>query len=114
MRPVLLLLLVSALLTYSVQAQTTSATNKAPSPSTPPTQSAFDSLTQSNHDLLELLKKQQAVLEDIQYDRRLQNRQIQSLEERLTDTLQQNGQLQAKVAKLEATLAAGPASTTAP
>jgi len=65
-------------------------------------QAALDQLTQSNHDLLDLLKKQQAVLEDMQYDRRLQSRQIQSLEERLEDTLFQNTQLQNKVASLEA------------
>ena len=114
MRPALLLLFVFVFLLRSAQAQTTPAANKTPAPPAPPTQSTFDSLTQSNHDLLELLKKQQAVLEDIQYDRRLQNRQIQSLEERLTDALQQNNQLQVKIAKLEATLAAGPASTAAP
>src|SRR5450755_1667657 len=53
-------------------------------------QKTVDQLTQSNRDLLDLLKKQQAVLEDIQFDRRLQSRQIQSLEERLTDTLFEN------------------------
>ena len=110
----ILALPVFALSICSMQAQTTPVENKV-SPSTPPpTQSAFDTLTQSNHDLLEVLKKQQAVLEDIQYDRRLQNRQIQLLEERLTDSIQQNGQLQAKIAKLEATLAAGPVSSSAP
>ena len=65
-------------------------------------------LTLSNQDLLDLLKKQQAVLEDIQYDRRLQNRQISSLEERLQEAMQQNGQLQAKVARLEAQLSITP------
>jgi hypothetical protein len=68
-------------------------------------QAALDQLTQSNRDLLDLLKKQQAVLVDMQYDRRLQSRQIESLEERLTDTLFQNTQLQNQVAKLEAAAA---------
>src|SRR5271154_5371746 len=72
-------------------------------------QKAVDQLTQSNRDLLDLLKKQQAVLEDIQFDRRLQSRQIQSLEERLEDTLYQNTQLQNKVAKLEEDAALHPA-----
>jgi hypothetical protein len=64
-------------------------------------QKTVDQLTQSNSDLLDLLKKQQAVLEDIQFDRRLQSRQIESLEERLTDTLFENTKLQKEVAKLE-------------
>jgi len=64
-------------------------------------QKTVDTLTQSNHDLLQLLQKQQAVLEDIQFDRRLQSRQIQSLEERLETTLQENNELQNKVSKLE-------------
>jgi hypothetical protein len=110
MRAIPVLLFASVFWIRLAQAQTAPAANKTPSSGASPTQSAFDTLTQSNHDLLELLKKQQAVLEDIQYDRRLQNRQIQLLEERLTDAIQQNGQLQAKVAKLEATIAAGPAS----
>jgi hypothetical protein len=67
-------------------------------------------LAQSNQELLDLLKKQQAVLEDIQYDRRLQNRQISSLEERLQESLQENAQLQAKVAKLEEQISLGPAT----
>lgn len=74
-------------------------------------------LTQSNQDLIDLLKKQQAVLEDIQYDRRLQNRQISSLEERLADALAQNAQMQSKVARLEAKIAvmpAAPVSVSAP
>jgi hypothetical protein len=57
---------------------------------------------QDNRDLLDLLKKQQSVLADIQYDRRLQSRQIESLEERLEETLQQKNALDTKVAKLEA------------
>jgi len=65
-------------------------------------QKAVDQLTQSNRDLLDLLKKQQEVLQDIQYESRLKNRQIQSLEERLEDSLYQNTQLQNKVDKLEA------------
>src|SRR5271168_3438305 len=64
-------------------------------------QKTVDQLTQSNRDLLDLLKKQQAVLEDMQFDRRLQSRQIGALEERLEDTLYQNAQLQNKVDKLE-------------
>ena len=50
-------------------------------------QKTVDQLTQSNRDLLDLLKKQQSVLEDMQFDRRLQSRQIESLEERLEDSL---------------------------
>ncbi len=64
-------------------------------------QKTVDQLTQSNRDLLDLLKKQQAVLEDMQFDRRLQSRQIESLEERLEDSLYQNTQLQNKIDKLE-------------
>jgi len=71
-------------------------------------------LTASNQDLIDLLKKQQAVLEDIQYDRRLQNRQIVSLEERLEETLQENAQLQAKVARLETAASLAPAASPAP
>jgi hypothetical protein len=72
------------------------------------TAAALARVTQSNQDLIDLLKKQQAVLEDIQYDRRLQNRQISSLEERLEDAMQQNADLEAKVAKLEAEAAITP------
>ncbi len=75
---------------------------------------ALTRLTQSNQELLDLLKKQQAVLEDIQYDRRLQNRQISSLEERLQEALQENAQLQAKVAKLEEQISLGPAAAASP
>ncbi len=71
-------------------------------------QKAVDQLTQSNRDLLDLLKKQQAVLEDMQFDRRLQSRQIQALEERLEEALFQNGKLQSKVASLEAEAAVRP------
>jgi hypothetical protein len=67
---------------------------------------AVERLAQTNQALLELLKKQQAVLEDIQYDRRLQNRQIQLVEVRLEESLQQNAELQAKIARLEAAAAA--------
>jgi len=117
MRPLLALLLL-ALLAHPATAQlappptsttssSTPAANPTPAPTdTPSSSSAADRLTQSNRDLLDLLKKQQSVLADIQYDRRLQSRQIQSLEERLEEQLQQNAQLQAKIAKLETTLAA--------
>ncbi|HEV3271215.1 MAG TPA: hypothetical protein VGZ93_03450 [Candidatus Methylacidiphilales bacterium] len=59
-------------------------------------------LVKSNADMLELLKKQQAVLEDMQFDHRLESRQIESLEERLENTLLENAQLQKKIATLEA------------
>jgi len=65
-------------------------------------QGSIDRLTQANTELLDLLKKQQAVLEDIQFDRRLQSRQIESLEERLQETLIENTQLQNKIDKLTA------------
>jgi len=71
-------------------------------------QVALDQLTQSNRDLLDLLKKQQAVLEDMQFDRRLQSRQIQSLEERLEEALFQNTQLERKIDGLEADAATRP------
>jgi len=103
------------------------ADNASPAPSTPPpksdhlsdteAQAIIDRLTRTNADLLDLLKRQQAVLEDIQYDRRLQNRQITLVEQRLEDTLQLNASLQAKVAKLEAdaaVAAAAPAAAPAP
>jgi hypothetical protein len=85
-------------------------------------QKAVDQLTQSNRDLLDLLKKQQAVLEDIQFDRRQQSRHIDSLEERLAESRLQNAQLQSKVANLEADAAVrplappatGPATPTVP
>lgn len=77
------------------------------------TQAALERLTQSNGELMDLLKQQQSVLEDIQYDRRLQSRQIQSLEERLEETLQENAQLQSKVAALSAA-AANPSSVAPP
>jgi len=64
-------------------------------------QSSLDELTKSNHDLLDLLKQQQSVLEDIQYDRRLQSRQIDNLESRLEEALTEKQQLQDKVDKLE-------------
>jgi hypothetical protein len=75
-------------------------------------QTALDQLTQSNRDLLDLLKKQQAVLEDIQFDRRQQSRHIESLEERLEEAMLQNAQLQSKVANLEAAAVAPPAAPT--
>jgi hypothetical protein len=64
-------------------------------------QSSLDELTKSNHDLLDLLKQQQSVLEDIQYDRRLQSRQIDNLESRLEEALTEKQQLQDKVDRLE-------------
>ncbi len=77
-------------------------------------QKAVDQLTQSNRDLLDLLKKQQGVLEDMQFDRRLQSRQIQSLEERLEDTLFENTKLQKQVATLEADAAVHPIALAQP
>ena len=76
-----------------------------PSSGTEKSQAIIDRLAASNQDLLDLLKKQQAVLEDIQYDRRLQNRQITLIEERLENTLQENAALQVKIAKLQTQLA---------
>jgi hypothetical protein len=111
MRSITAFLVLFPFLMFSASAQDTAATtNNAPATAAP-TQSTFDRLTQSNHELLELLKKQQSVLEDIQYDRKLLDRQIQTLEERLTDSIQQNAQLQVKIAKLEAAQAAGPSTT---
>jgi hypothetical protein len=78
-----------------------SAAAKATPPTTSGSTAIIDQLTRSNHDLLDLLKQQQSVLEDIQYDRRLQNRQITLIEDRLEDTLQANAALQVKIAKLE-------------
>ena len=97
-------------------------TNAAPATAEPPTpaattsdlQKAVNQLTQSNRDLLELLKKQQAVLQDMQYDRRLQSRQIESLEERLTSSQLENSQLQNKVSNLENEAAAHPAVSLPP
>jgi hypothetical protein len=83
-------------------------------------QASLDGLRQSNKELLDLLEKQQKVLEDIQYDRRLQNRQITLIEGRLEDTLQANAALQAQVAKLQEqaavakTAPASDAASTAP
>src|ERR1700733_9522095 len=64
-------------------------------------QAALDELMKSNRDLLDLLKQQQSVLEDIQYDRRLQSRQIDNLESRLEEALTEKQQLQDKVDRLE-------------
>jgi hypothetical protein len=61
--------------------------------------------------LLDLLKNQQAVLEDIQYDRRLQSRQIESLEERLEETLLENDRLKTKISNLESTASVAPTPT---
>jgi hypothetical protein len=77
-------------------------------PSAAQLQAALDQLTQSNHELLELLKKQQAVLEDMQFDRRLQSRQIASLEERLEEALTEKHEAEDKVAKLESEAALRP------
>jgi len=77
-------------------------------------QKTVDQLTKSNADLLELLKQQQSVLEDIQFDRRQQGRHIESLEERLEESLLQNTQLQNKIANLEAEAAVRPAVSTQP
>jgi len=74
-------------------------------------QASLDELTKSNHDLLDLLKQQQSVLEDIQYDRRLQSRQIENLEARLEEAMLERQQLQGKVDTLEAQ-ASRPASVT--
>ncbi|MEJ0000545.1 MAG: hypothetical protein WDO13_16135 [Verrucomicrobiota bacterium] len=122
MRPLaLLLLLAIGVALARVQGASAPATNapaaKAPSATgthaaRPRTltqmQTALDQLTQSNHDLLDLLKKQQQVLEDMQFDRRLQSRQIQSLEERMEEALQEKSQLEAEVAKLQADAAVRP------
>lgn len=86
----------------------------APSPAVTVNQEAMDRLTQSNRDLLDLLKKQQSVLEDIQYDRRLQSRRIDTLSERLEESLQDNAKLQAQVASLQATAAATAAGRSNP
>jgi hypothetical protein len=79
-------------------------------------QAALDQLTQTNHELLDLLKKQQAVLEDIQFDRRLQSRQIAALEDRLEEALADRRALQQKVDDLEVQASTRPAapSTSAP
>jgi len=77
-------------------------------------QESVDRLSKTNSELMDLLKKQQAVLEDIQYDRRLQSRQIQSLEERLQETLFENATLQNKVDKLNSTASNPGAAPTAP
>jgi hypothetical protein len=119
----LLLILLTLALASPLHAQ---SVNTSPPTSAPPTShrlttaqtaAALDRITKDNADLLDLLKQQQAVLEDIQYDRRLQNRQISSLEQRLEDSLAENAQLQAKVAKLEEQISLGnptPAPAAAP
>jgi regulator of replication initiation timing len=84
----------------------------SPPPNSADTAAALARLTEANQELLDLLKKQQAVLEDIQFDRRLQSRQISSLEERLEESLQENSQLQAKIAKLEEQISLGPTTDT--
>ena len=121
----LALLIALVFLTRLSIAQTNTSPASAPASATPkPTSAAklsraaataaelqktVDQLTQSNRDLLDLLKKQQAVLEDMQFDRRLQSRQIESLEERLEDTLVENTKLQKQVAKLEEDASVRPA-----
>jgi hypothetical protein len=77
-------------------------------------QAELDQLTKSNHDLLDLLKQQQSVLEDMQYDRRLQSRQIGVLEDRLEEALNDKHQLEEKIDKLETQAATRPAVPTPP
>jgi hypothetical protein len=77
-------------------------------------QGSLDELTKSNHDLLDLLKQQQQVLEDIQFDRRLQSRQISTLEERLEEALAEKQQLQEKVDSLEMQVSTHPVLAPAP
>jgi hypothetical protein len=77
-------------------------------------QAALDQLTQTNHELLDLLKRQQAVLQDMQFDRRLQSRQIAALEERLEQALADKRDLQREVDSLEVQVSSRPASPTAP
>src|ERR1700683_4974390 len=48
-----------------------------PAPAPSGDSGAIDQLTQSNRELLDLLKKQQGVLEDMQFDRRLPSCQIE-------------------------------------
>jgi len=100
------LVLALAVLPVLGRAQTETVPNLTPIPSHPTTTSALqdsvDQLTKTNRDLLDLLKKQQGVLEDIQVDRRLQSRQIKSLEERLQETLLENAKLQNKIDTLMA------------
>jgi regulator of replication initiation timing len=91
---------------------TTSGHKNSVPPPTTETAAALARLTEANQELLDLLKKQQAVLEDIQFDRRLQSRQISSLEDRLEESLQENAQLQAKIAKLEEQISLGPTPDT--
>jgi hypothetical protein len=113
-------LLLALVLLFAAPKPASSAPNaNAPAPAAaanPPVtqaqmQALIDRLSQSNRDLLDLLKKQQAVLNDMEYDRRLQSRQINLVEGRLEDTLQENAQLQAKVAQLQAGASAHPAET---
>jgi hypothetical protein len=79
-------------------------------------QAALEQLKQTNQELLDLLKKQQVVLEDMQYDRRLQSRQIAMVEERLEDALNEKHQLQTKIDELEtqASRGATPSSPVVP
>jgi hypothetical protein len=75
-------------------------------------QTALEQLRQTNHELLDLLKKQQGVLEDMQFDRRLQSRQIALLEERLEEALNEKHQLQSKIDELETQASLHPAGAT--
>ena len=72
-----------------------------PSPPSPDLQAAVDRLSKTNQELLDLLDRQQKVLEDIQVDRRLQSRQVMLVEQRLEETLHLNSSLEAKISKLE-------------
>lgn len=124
------LALLSALLFLpcAALAQTNTPSATAPAPSKPASstrlsrtamtaaelQKTVDQLTKSNADLLDLLKQQQSVLEDIQFDRRQQGRHIESLEERLEEALLQNTQLQNKIANLEAEAAVRPSGPPLP
>jgi hypothetical protein len=122
MRPALLAALLLSAAPAVAQSTAPAATSPQPAPAPRMTRSQMtaaelqktvDQLTQSNRDLLDLLKQQQAVLADMQFDRRLQSRQIASLEERLDGALFDNNQLQAKVAKLEAQASAPPSTAPA-
>lgn len=113
MRSILLLLAGFYLLTCLAWADDAPTTNNAPSRApTPAPRNSLESLAQSNRDLLALLKEQQSVLEDMQVEVKRKDRQIQSLEERLTTALLQNSELHAQIAKLQAAAnAPSPAAT---
>jgi len=65
-------------------------------------QATIDRLSRTNQELLDLLDRQQKVLQDLQVDRRLQSRQIMLVEQRLEETLHLNASLQAQISKLQA------------